>query len=120
MIIGIHLDVLSLTLSLNRRMASLRRKIRSPFFFACYTAPDGRRIQRSTKQSDRKKAQAMANQFEKAAKLGAEKRLGETQARRVLAEIYQIVNGETLPSATTRQFLSGWAEGRKADTAPRT
>jgi hypothetical protein len=34
-----------------------------------------------------------------AAHLGAEKRLGEAQARRVLAEIHETVNGETLPPA---------------------
>jgi uncharacterized protein YaiL (DUF2058 family) len=69
-------------------MASLRRKPRSPFWFACFTDADGRRTQRSTKQSDRKKAQGIANQFERAAKLASEKRLGESQARRVLSDIY--------------------------------
>ena len=53
-------------------VASLREKARSPFFFACFTAPDGRRVQRSTKQTKRKQAQAMANEWEKAARLAAE------------------------------------------------
>lgn len=101
-------------------MASIRRKIRSPYFFACYTAPDGRRVQRSTKQCERKKAQAIADQLEKASKLGAEKRLGEAQARRILSEIYQVVNGETLTSSTARHFLEGWVLRRKLDTAPST
>src|ERR1035437_1531385 len=101
-------------------MASLRRKLRSPYFFACYTGADGRRTQRSTKQSNRKKAQAIGDAWERAAKLGAEKRLGEAQARRVLAEIYEIVNDEPLASATTRDFLSRWVERRKTDTAQRT
>lgn len=101
-------------------MASLRQRLRTPYFFACYLAPDGRRVQRSTKQSKRKAAQVVADQWEKAARLGAEKRLGEAQARRVLAEIYETVNGETLPSATAGDFLAGWAEKRKADTSART
>ena len=62
----------------------------------------------------------MADAWEKAAKLGAEKRLGEAQARRVVAEIYESVNNEPLASKSARDFLSDWAEGRKADTAPRT
>jgi integrase len=101
-------------------MASLRKKPRSPYFFACYTGADGTRVQRSTKQSDRRKAQALADKFEHAAKLAAEKRLGEVQARRILSEIYESVNNEPLPSAACRSFLESWVERRKADTAPRT
>lgn len=101
-------------------MASLRRKLRSPYFFACYTGADGRRTQRSTKQSNRKKAQAIGDAWEKAAKLGSEKRLGEAQARRVLADIYEVVNDEPLASATTRDFLKSWVDKRKTDTAQRT
>jgi hypothetical protein len=56
----------------------------------------------------------IAGQWEKVGRLGAEKRLDETQARRVLAEIREAVNGETLPSAIARDFLAGWAENRKA------
>jgi integrase len=101
-------------------VASLRRKERSPFWFACYLGADGRRLQVSTKQSNRKKAQAVADAWERAAKLGAEKRLGEAQARRILSEIYEVVNNEPLPSSSTRDFLDNWVEKRKLDTAPRT
>lgn len=101
-------------------MASLRRKDRSPYWFACYMAPDGRRVQVSTKQSNRKKAQAVADTWEKAARLGSEKRLSEAQARRVLSDIYEIVNNEPLASATTQDFLNTWANKRKGDTSPRT
>ena len=73
-------------------MAFLRKFPRSPYWFAGYTAPDGRRVQRSTKQSLRKKAQLVANEFEKAARLAGEKRLGEAQARRVLSDIYAAVS----------------------------
>jgi len=101
-------------------MASLRLKSTSPYLFACYLAPDGRRVQRSTKLTKRKKAQVLADQWERAARLGAQKRLSEAQARRVLSDIYEAVNDEPLPSATVRDFLTGWAEKRKADTSPRT
>ena len=48
-------------------MASLRRFPRSPYWFACFTLPDGRRTQQSTKSTDRKEAQRIANKFEDAA-----------------------------------------------------
>lgn len=101
-------------------MASLRRRLRSPYWFACYNGPDGRRVQQSTKQSNRKKAQAMADQLERAAKLAAEKRLGETQARQILSKIYENLNGDPLASATAKDYLNRWAERRKDDTSART
>lgn len=101
-------------------MASLRRRLRSPYWFACYNGPDGRRIQQSTKQSNRKKAQAMADQLERASKLAAEKRLGETQARQILSKIYEGLNGDSLASATVKDYLNTWADRRKDDTSPRT
>lgn len=109
------LDALSL-----EGLASLREKPRSPFYTACYTGADGRRVQRSTKQSDRRKAQAVADKWEQAAKLAGEKRLGEAQARRALSEIYSAVNNEPLPSASAEDFLHSWIERKKADTAQRT
>lgn len=62
----------------------------------------------------------MADLWEKAAKLASEKRLGETQARKVIAELYQAVNTDALPSATVRDYLTSWANRRKPDIAPRT
>lgn len=101
-------------------MAFLRKFPRSPYWSAGYTAPDGRRVQRSTKQSSRKKAQLVANEWEKAARLASEKRLGEAQARRVISDIYAAVSNEPLRSAVARDFLTQWAEKRKVDTAVRT
>ncbi len=101
-------------------MAFLRRFPRSPFWFGGFTLPDGRRVQRSTKQTDRKKAQAVVDRWDEAARLAAQKRLGEAQARRVLSEIYGKLHDEPLPTKTARQFLLEWAEGRKVDTSPRT
>ncbi len=101
-------------------MAFLRRFKRSPFWYAGFTDHDGERVQKSTKQSNRKKAQGVADAWEKAAKLGSEGRLGEAQARKVISDIYEAINGSALPSATARDFLKGWAERRKGDTKPGT
>ena len=101
-------------------MASLRKKDRSPFYFACFTGPNGERVQRSTKQIKRATAQAVANEFEKAARLAGMKRLGEAQARRVIADIYDVINPEPLRSALAGDYLTQWAEKRKVDTAVRT
>ncbi len=124
-----HFDTLSQVLSLCCQMASIRLKPKSPFFFACFTGPTGVREQRSTKipnaERNRRKAQGIADQWEKAAKLGATRRLSEAQARRVVADIYELVNDEPLASASTRDFLNRWVDGlekRRADggLSPRT
>ena len=101
-------------------MASLRKKTGSQFYFACFIGPNGERVQRSTKQIKRATAQAVANEFEKAARLAGLKRLGEAQARRVIADIYDVINPEPLHSALASDYLTQWAERRKIDTAVRT
>lgn len=101
-------------------MASLRNFPGSPYFFACYTDHNGLRRQRSTKQSNRKKAQAIADKLERAAKLGAESRLGEAQVRRILSEMHRDLHGEGIQSSSAKDFLTNWAATRAADTAPRT
>jgi len=93
-------------------MASLRKKDRSPYYFACFTGPDGRRVQRSTKQAHRKQAQAVANEWEKAAHLASERRFGEAQARRVIADIYQAINRDSLRPWRERSWPIGRNNGK--------
>lgn len=52
-------------------MASLRKKPNSPFWFACFTLPEGRRVQRSTKELKRKPAQTKADEWERLSKARA-------------------------------------------------
>ncbi len=71
-------------------MASLRKKDRSPFWFACITLPDGRRVQRSTKELLRKPAQAKADEWERLSTERAKAR----QSHRVIADIYGFAQAE--------------------------
>ncbi len=101
-------------------MAYLREFPRSPYWFAGYTAPDRDRVQRSTKQSLRKKAQLVAaNEWEKATRLAAGKRLGEAQARHILGDIYQIVSNEPLRSAILLAIFLPNGRNRERWTRPR-
>jgi integrase len=99
-------------------VASLRRFEASKFWYACYRVPGVGQRQRSTKQVDRKKAQKIADAWESAARGG---KLTEIQARKVLGEIYQLVNeGEQLPVSTARAFFESWAANKKRETAEST
>jgi len=93
-------------------MASIRRKRNSKYWFACYTLPSGSRTQRSTKSTDRKAAQKLAETFEEAARNGTTAR----QAQRIISHIFHQVTGGSLPSATVRSFFSSWLETKKPET----
>ncbi len=95
-------------------MAALRKKPRSPFWFACFTLPDGRRVQRSTKETARKAAQAKADQWEKL----SNERTKARQAHKVISDIYRAAHKEELPDATAASYFEGWLKRRKGEIAP--
>lgn len=68
-------------------MASVRRVRRSPYWYACFTLPNGVRRQVSTHTADKDEALLKAQIYEKTSKLARKKRLDESTARRVLQQI---------------------------------
>ncbi|MEX2581195.1 MAG: tyrosine-type recombinase/integrase [Verrucomicrobiales bacterium] len=97
-------------------MASLRKKARSQYWFACFTLPDGTRVQRSTKETKRKEAQNKADEWERLSK----ERAKAKQAQRVIADIYQAAHAAALPNATVKLYLEGWLARRKGEVSPAT
>jgi integrase len=97
-------------------VASVRRKVGSKYWFACFTLAGGSRVQRSTKETDRKKAQRLADTFEQTAK----RRGTARQAQRLIAEIFEYTNGDPLPSASIRSYFESWLARKKGETAPST
>lgn len=96
-------------------MASIHRRPDSQYWHAAYFGPDGRRILRSTKQSDRNSALAVAMEFERASKLARRGELVEAQAREVLRDIMKRADiGETLQSASIKSHLVGWLASKRA------
>jgi integrase len=96
-------------------MASLRKKDRSPFWFACYTLPDGRRTQRSTGTPDKRKALGLALKYEDAAREAVAGRFIESRARRVIADIYALANAEVLPNSSSRAFFKTWLDRKSLE-----
>ena len=93
---------------------------KSPFWIACFNGigSDGRvrRLKRSTKTTDRKLAQKMADEWEALEKLAGEKRLTESQCRKVIAQMYERTVGEPLHFKTAREYLTEWVESKKNET----
>ena len=89
-------------------MASIRKKATSPYWFACYYREDGSRAQTSTKSTDQRLAQRIADDLEQAHK----GRATEGQIRRTLSALNERLTGQPLASATLRDFATQWL-GRK-------
>lgn len=90
-------------------MASIHRRPESKYYHAAYFGPDGHRILRSTKQTDRQAALAVALEYERASKLARRGELVETQAREVLRDIMRRADiGETIQTASIKAHFDTW------------
>jgi integrase len=79
---------------------------RSPFWYAVYRDPTGRRLKKSTKLTSKSKALEIARTLDKASREAREHRLTEARARELLSEVLQNVSGESLRVFT----LADWFE----------
>lgn len=95
-------------------MASLFRKPGSPYFFAAFRDPLGRRVQRSTKQSNRSAALRVLVEWDKLAAHGRAGTLTEVQARKVAGEILRASTGEDLHFHSFRAWTDEWLAGKRA------
>jgi len=89
-------------------MASLRKLANSPYWIACITLPDGRRTNRSTKTTDRRLAQRVAEDWQDAADKAREGRFVENRARAVLNDILAHAGQSKLTDDTAESFLRQW------------
>ena len=93
-------------------MASLRKRDESKFWFACLTLPNGRRVQRSTKETDRKKAQQIADKWETVTRAHVTAR----QTQRVIADLYRNITGNLIEFPTAREYFEKWVEDKRPET----
>jgi hypothetical protein len=68
-------------------MASVWKRLNSPYWVGCFTSGDGQRLKKSTKQTNRQKALSVCIDWERTARQAREKTLTETQARKVVSDI---------------------------------
>jgi integrase len=95
-------------------MASVRQREDTKFWFACVTLPNGQRVQRSTKETNRKKAQQIAEKWEAATR----GRVTARQTQKVIAELYRDITGQHLVFPTVREYFDSWVARKKPETAP--
>jgi hypothetical protein len=89
-------------------MPSLWRHPNSRFWTACYTDKDGRRVKKSTKQTERKKAMVIAVEWERVEARARKATVSTRQIQKVLNELLEKTNEETIVTPSTQKYLDDW------------
>lgn len=97
-------------------MALILKRPESKYWIAAFTAVDGRRLKRSTRETDRRTAQKIADGFEEVAR----RKRTVAHSRRVLADIHKAITGEPLMTSTVRLHFAQWLAVKKNETTPAT
>jgi integrase len=93
---------------------------RSPYWYAVYRDPWGRRLKKSTKLTSRSKALEMAHTLQRAANEARQHRLTEARTRELLSEILQSVNGEGLRMFTVAEWFDHFVKQKQKSRADKT
>ena len=97
-------------------MAFLWKHPQSKFFIARFRDLKGVARNRSTKSTNRKEAQRLADAFEEA----ATKRRTARQARKVIADLHKEITGGELTAPSFAEFSASWIERKGPEIAPAT
>jgi integrase len=98
-------------------MASTWKHPNSRFWTACYTNRDGKQVKRSTKQTDRKKADRIAAEFEWVEEQTRRGMLSTLQIQKVFNDLVEKTTGDTILTPSVEKYLKDWLtniEARKS------
>ena len=98
-------------------MASLRKFHDSAKWYCCFTLPDGKRVQKSTGQTERNKALEVCVAWERAARLAKEGNFTEDASRKILAHIGELAGVEAVQNISAGEFLKQWTESKEVTKA---
>lgn len=101
-------------------MATIFKRPKSPFWFACYSDRNGKTVKRTTKSTDRATATRMALDWEKLERASKAGSATMVTFQKVVSEMAEQVTGESIPSPKVREYLRDWLDGVRLTTAPTT
>jgi hypothetical protein len=107
---------LSLLVSQGSFMASVWKRSNSQYLTACFRDHTGRQRRITTKETNRKMAQKLADEYEKASRT----KVSLKQAQAVLDRLHEELSGESVVRISLRKYLDDWLNGKEAETAPST
>jgi integrase len=93
---------------------------RSPFWYACFTTADGRRLKKSTKETSQSKARIIAEALQRAEDMAKTRALTEVRTRELLSDVLQRANGERLRVFTVRQWFEHFARQKRKSKSEKT
>src|SRR6516162_7936668 len=94
-------------------MASLVKLPQSKYLVAAFRDSRGRQHRRSTRETDRKRAQRVADVYERVAKGKG----NASRVRQTISEFFADHFHEDLPTASVRVYLTRWLAARKPELA---
>ena len=89
-------------------MASLWKHPNSKFWTACYTDKDGKQVKRSTKQTKRPKALAVALEFERIEQQARRGTVSTLQIQKVFNDLVEKTTGDTILTPSVDKYLKDW------------
>src|SRR6266496_5877872 len=96
---------------------------RSPYWICCYTDATGRRLKKSTKHTNKKKAFEVCLALEHGEELARNGALSEARLRKLLEETFERTSGVPVHNYTAATWFTEWsdqkAESRSEATAER-
>jgi integrase len=93
---------------------------RSPFWYACFTTADGRRLKKSTKETNQSKAKLIAETLQRAEDMAKDRALTEVRTRELLSDVLQRANGEGLRVFTVKQWFEHIAKQKRKSKSEKT
>jgi hypothetical protein len=97
-------------------MASVSKHPQSKYWTACFRDQHGRQRRVSTKETDRREAKRIAEEYEKAVRTKRTMR----QTLTVLARLHEEVSGETVPQKSLRAYATEWLAAKAPEIGART
>ncbi len=95
-------------------MASVWKHPNSTFWSACYRDKDGKRIKRSTKLTDRRKALAVALELERVEQLARRGTVSTLQIQKLFNDVVEKATGDTILTPSVEKYLKDWLTNVKA------
>ena len=93
---------------------------RSPFWYACYTTSDGRRLKKSTKETNQAKAKLVAETLQRAEGMARNRELTELRTRELLSDVLQRTSGEALHVFTLQEWFTHFVAQKQKSRSDKT